>query len=196
MRLNHFFVTASLETFDAVCAAGDLGAIEKRTTIRKDRTYTGVYLYGENTYLELLHPDSDLGAPCGIAWEGRTDAAELVYRGDKPWFWMSKTEPKFDGLIDWGMEYVPEYFGRSGPVSRSDALTHYAASCGKSRERGEGLFEDVAGLEMSLSSADLHVAITAARLTLRRDAGRGERKLGGTTLSLDGRTAVWRFEER
>jgi Family of unknown function (DUF5829) len=194
--LNHFFVKVSTETFDAVYAAGDLGAIEKRTTVRKDRTYTGVYVYGENTYIELLHPDSDLGAPCGIAWQGRNANAELVYRGDKPWFWMSKTEPKFEGLIDWGMDYVPEYFGRSGKVSRSDALAHYAASCGKSRERAEGLFEDVADIEMSLSADDLRVAITAARLTLRRDAGKDERKLGDTTLSLDGRTAVWNFEER
>ena len=84
------------------------------------------------------------------------------------------------------------------------------------RERSEGLFEDVAALDVALSPADLTVwqtraarfegieiritpagrtAITAARLKLRRDAGRGERKLGTTTLSLDGRTAVWRFEE-
>jgi hypothetical protein len=195
VTLNHFFVKVSTETLDAVCAAGDLGAIEKRTTVRKDRTYTGVYVYGENTYIELLHPDSDLGAPCGIAWQGRDEDAELVYRGDKPWFWMSRTEPKFPGLIDWGMDYVPEYFGRSGSVSRSDALAHYASSIGKSRDRAEGLFEDVAGLEMSLSADDLRVAITAARLTLRRDARKSDRKLGDTILSLDGRTAVWRFRK-
>jgi hypothetical protein len=205
VTLNHFFVTASLDTFDAVCAAGDLGPIERRTTVRKDRTYTGVYLYGENTYLEFLHPDSDLGAPCGIAWHGRIGPAEMIYRGDKPWFWMSKAEPAFTGMIDWGMEYVGDYFGRTGGVSRSEALAFYADG------REPGLFEDVAGLEVSLSPHDLEVwrtriegteidvepaartSIDAARLRLRRDAGRREYQLGSTTLSLDGRTAVWRF---
>ena len=228
LLLNHFFVTPSRETFDAVWASefvqNDLGAVEKRTTVRKDRTYTGLYLYGEDTYLELLHPDSNLGAPSGIAWHGRIGEPELVYRGDAPWFLMSNAEPKLAGLADWGMEYVEEFFQRFHPglpparpgTSRADALTRYAASCGKLRERSEGLFENVAALEVSLSPADLiswrtraarfedieiritpaeRTAITAARLELRRDAGRGERKLGTTTLSLDGRTAVWRFEE-
>lgn len=211
MTLNHFFVTASQETFEAVCAEKELGAIEKRTTVRKDRTYTGVYLYGENTYIELLDPGSDLGAPCGIAWHGRIGERELVYRADAPWFWMSRAEPKFTGLADWGMEYVPAWFGRSDGVSRAEALTQYVAACGKLRERDEGLFEDVVGLEVSLSPRDLEVwrtrieggeidvkpaertAIAAARLRLRRDAGRRELELGTTILSLDGRTAVWRF---
>ena len=212
MTLNHFFVTA--QSFDAIWAdafvQGELGAAEKRTTVRKDRTYTGIYLYGESTYLEFLHPDSDLGAPCGIAWHGRIGPAELIYRGERPWFWMSRADPKFTGMTDWGMEYVPDYFGKD-PVSRSDALARYAADCGKARERAEGLFEDVAGLEISLSPQDLAVwrgriegtemsarpaartSIDAAHLRLRRDAGKRELKIGSTTLSLDGRTAVWRF---
>jgi uncharacterized protein DUF5829 len=223
--LNHFYVTADRGTFEAVEreeAARRLGAWEKRTTIRKDLTYTGLYLYGENTYLELLHPDSKLGAPAGIAWHGSLGDSVLIYRGDAPWFRLSEGKPPLEGLSDWGMEYVPDFFKTFRPelpplhpgTERSDALTRYAASCGKLRERSEGLFEDVTALEVTLAPADLEIwrrraprvqgaeirvtpgprtAITAAELTLRRDAGRGEARLGSTTLSLDGRRAVWRF---
>lgn len=223
--LNHFYLTASRETFAAVeesAFIAGFGALEKRTTVRKDTTYTGLYLYGENTYLELLHPDSKLGAPCGIAWHGSVGERTLIQRGEAPWFWMSHPAQPLAGLTDWGMEYVPEFFQRFHPelpprapgISRADALTRYAASCGKLGRRQEGLFEDVIALELSLSPDDLGIwqsrapalegaeihltpaartAITAAHLKLRRDAGKSAHQLGSTTLSLDGRRAVWRF---
>ncbi|HEY4771382.1 MAG TPA: DUF5829 family protein, partial [Myxococcales bacterium] len=79
--LNHFYVTPDRATFEAA-ESGDFlqrfGALEKRTTVRKDTTYTGLYLYGEHTYLELLHPDSaSFGAPSGIAY-GVETPGELV----------------------------------------------------------------------------------------------------------------------
>ena len=225
--LNHFYVTPSRETFEAVeqsAAARRLGAWEKRTTVRKDATYTGLYLYGENTYLELLQPDSSLGAKTGIAWHGAIGPSVLIYRGDAPWFRLSEGNPPFAGLSDWGMEYAPAFFQQFHPelppqhpgLSRADALTRYAASCGKLRERDEGLFGDVVALDVALSPADLklwrdraprldgaeiHVTpaaasgITAARLRLRRDAGRAVERLGDTTLTFDGKSAVWRFQE-
>src|SRR5207248_2030456 len=70
--LNHFYVTPDRETFAAAEASDFVrrfAALEKRTTVRRDTTYTGLYLYGEHTYLELLHPDSaSFGAPSGIAY--------------------------------------------------------------------------------------------------------------------------------
>src|SRR5207249_9005285 len=76
-----------------------LGALEKRTTVRKDAVYTGLYLYGERTYLELLHPESaSFGAPSGIAYgveergglDDLRDALpdprlEEIARGDVAW---------------------------------------------------------------------------------------------------------------
>lgn len=242
LLLNHFYVTPDRATFEAAERSGflrELGPLEKRTTVRKDTTYTGLYLYGENTYLELLHPESaSFGAPSGIAYgverEGgiagvcealRATRVEEVSRGEVPWF-KSCRPPQLPGLAEWVMEYVPAFFQGFHPdlppirptLSRSDALTRYAASCGKLGDRTNGLFEDVIGLDVLLAppdaaawnarpvrvaGADVRVSpaargdavgIREARLRLRRDAGRSVQQIGSTTLSLDGRSAVWRFQ--
>jgi hypothetical protein len=240
--LNHFYVTSDRATFEAT-ERGDVlqgfGALEKRTTVRKDTTYTGLYLYGEHTYLELLHPDSaSFGAPSGIAYGVETPGGlvevcqamgasrlEEVSRGDVPWFKSCRPD-QLPGLAEWVMEYVPAFFRGFHPelppsrpgIARSDALTRYAASCGKLRERAEGLFEDVVALEIALgrreaeiwsarpvriADADIRISqardgfrggIRAAHLRLRRDAGSSVQRIGSTTLSLDGRSAVWRFQ--
>lgn len=237
--LNHFYVTPDRATFEAVERSPrmrELGALEKRTTVRKDATYTALYLYGENTYLELLHPDSDsFGAPSGLAWGVEAKGAisriavagsgevRTVTRSDVPWFFMCRPQPQMRALADWAMEYVPEFFAGFHPeappatpaLARSDALTRYAASCGTLRAREQGLFEDVAALEIALPPPDLDLwrarplrvegvelrvsesadsaGILSAALRLRRDGGHSVWQLGSTTLTLDGREAVWRF---
>jgi Family of unknown function (DUF5829) len=241
--LNHFYVKVDRETFAAAEGSAWLrrfGALEKRTTVRKDASYTGLYLYGERTYLELLHPDSpSFGAPSGIAYGveergGLEDLREVlpgpkleeIARGDVPWFRSLRSGRPLEGLAEWVMEYVPAFFRGFHPelppahpgIARSDALTRYAASCGMTRDRAEGLFEEVVALDIALAAtdwqrwrsralrveeADLRVTsappgaptgILAAHLRLRRDAGRSTERIGNTTLSLDGKSAVWRFQ--
>jgi hypothetical protein len=243
LLLNHFYVTPDAATFEALERSPFLsrfGVLEKRTTVRKDATYTGLYLYGERTYLEFLHPDStSFGAPTGVAYgveqSGALDQVAmsvpapvlaLISRGEIPWFRWCRSQRPLEGLAEWVMEYVPAFFLGFHPelpperpgIARADALTRYVAACGKLRERGEGLFEDVVALEIALTRNDverwearslrtegveLHVAsvprgspagILAARLRLRRDAGKSVERIGSTTLSLDGNSAVWRFE--
>jgi hypothetical protein len=239
--LNHFYATPDRYTFAAAEETlPRLGALEKRTTVRKDATYTGLYLYGEHTYLEALHPDSaSFGAPSGIAYgvEDRggletligalpSPKLEEIARGEVPWFRSLRSGQPLEGLAEWVMEYLPAFFrgfhaelppAHPG-IARSDALTRYAASCGKLRERAEGLFEDVAAIEIALApsdwerwrsralrveGADLRViqalpgapaGIVAAWLRLRRDGGRSTERIGSTTLALDGKSAVWRFQ--
>lgn len=237
--LNHFYVTPDRASFEALESSAFMqrfGALEKRTTVRKDTTYTGLYLYGESTYLELLHPDSaSFGAASGIAYaveergairgvcEAVAAQPRTVSRGEVPWFVICEPPRRMQALADWAMEYLPEFFAGFHPelpparagISRADALTRYAASCGKLREREQGLFGDVVALELRLGPDDLAVwqsrplrlggvevqalpaegrsGILAARLRLRRDAGKSVEQLGSTTLTLDGRTAVWRF---
>ena len=241
LLLNHFYVTPDRATFEAAeVLLPRLGALEKRTTVRKDATYTGLYLYGDRTYLELLHPDStSFGAPSGIAYgveePGGIDRIalhipaprlELISRGEVPWFRWCRSQQPLEGLAEWVMEYVPAFFRGFHPglpperpgISRADALTRYAAACGKLRERDEGLFEDVTALEIALAPNDearwnarairgqdielrvsgaprgLPTGILAAHLRLKYDAGKAVQQIGSTTLSLDGKTAVWRFQ--
>ncbi|HTO96800.1 MAG TPA: DUF5829 family protein [Myxococcales bacterium] len=243
LLLNHFYVTPDQETFEAA-ASSDLlsrfGALEKRTTVRKDATYTGLYLYGERTYLELLHPGSTpFGARTGIAYGveeeggleeiGREMAPariDLVFRGEVPWFRRCRSLQSLEGLTEWTMEYEPAFFRGFHPdlpperpaIARADALTRYAAACGKLRQRDDGLFEDVVALEVALAPNDLArwkartlrvqdaalgmtaaagspTGILAAHLRLRRDAGRSVERIGRSTLSLDGKNAVWQFEK-
>lgn len=243
LLLNHFYVTADRATFEAAAASAFLsrfGALEQRTTVRKDATYTGLYLYGQRTYLELLHPDStSFGARSGLAYgveePGAIDEVarhvpaprlELISRGEVPWFRWCRSGQPLEGLAEWVMEYVPAFFEGFHPdlpprhpgIARADALTRYAAACGKLREREEGAFGDVVALEIALApndearfrsrtlpvqQAELRIraapdasaaGIVAAHLRLQRDAGKGVQQIGSTTLSLDGTSAVWRFQ--
>jgi hypothetical protein len=223
VRLNHFYVTPDRATFEAVERSDrmrELGAIEKRTTVRKDATYTALYLYGENTYLELLHPDSDsFGAPSGLAY-GVETAGEIlrvaaatggevrtVTRGEVPWFLMCRPLPQLRTLADWTMEYVPEFFARFHPdappampaIARSDALTRYAASCAALRAREQGLFEDVTALEIALPAPDLELwrarplRVDGVELRVTRSPGRAGILAAQLRLRRDSGRSIWQL---
>ena len=77
--LNHLYVVPTPETYKAVAENDFLeknfGAFESRTTTRADKTYTGLYFYGEHTYFELLEPPKDGKAPetfSGVAFGAET----------------------------------------------------------------------------------------------------------------------------
>jgi hypothetical protein len=161
-----------------------------------------------------------------VAREVPAPALALISRGEIPWFRWCRSQRPLEGLAEWVMEYVPEFFAGFRPelppgqpgIARADALTRYVAACGKLRVRDEGLLADVVALDLALSPNDaarwnartlkvrdveLRVTpavdgaptgILAARLRLRRDGGKSVERIGNTTLSLDGRSAVWRFQ--
>jgi hypothetical protein len=57
--LNHFFVTIDAATYDAVRRSPDLRALastEERTTKSNFGPYSGFYLYGRHTFIELMPP--------------------------------------------------------------------------------------------------------------------------------------------
>ncbi|MFT4541179.1 MAG: hypothetical protein ACI835_003640 [Planctomycetota bacterium] len=83
VSLNHLYIVPSLETYQALLRSPDLrktfAVVEERTTVRKDMTYTGLYIYGEHTYFELLKPGlnerfklGDSGIAFGLEREGDT----------------------------------------------------------------------------------------------------------------------------
>src|SRR5438874_5933325 len=56
--LNHFFVVLDHDTYAAIESNAfltrELAPFERRTTVRNDRSYTGIYFYGNNTYFEFF----------------------------------------------------------------------------------------------------------------------------------------------
>jgi hypothetical protein len=50
-----------------------------------------------------------------------------------------------------------------------------------------------ADVRVEVASPGGRTGILAAHLRLRRDAGKATERIGSTILSLDGRSAVWRF---
>jgi hypothetical protein len=138
--LNHFYVILDHDTFTAIEQSAFLkeqfAIFEKRTTVRTDRTYTGIYFYGRQTYFEMLDAttaDPNLGHG-GMAFGNDGDAAPggtspvegskpmLVTRewngAQIPWFFMT-TQPQKrgeeQGFVTWFMQYHPDFLAKWHP---------------------------------------------------------------------------------
>jgi hypothetical protein len=253
--LNHCYVAPNRATYDAAAAdeflSTQFASMEKRTTHRADKTYSGLYFYGAHTYFELLEPgkgfsQSRSGLAFGVEEPGGIDklgSAEMVTRelGGKqlPWFRSLKDGDAFaqSDLTTWIMEYDPQFLAHWHPklppkdhgIKRSQLLDRYVAHTGHPR----GLFQDITRIELVMTAQDgqafakhcaslgyrvarddqaytctgpglvLHVTpaspparLGIAKVTfhLKSPAPKREaRRLGSSTLELDGDTAVWRF---
>jgi hypothetical protein len=142
--LNHFFVVLDSATYRAMeqdnFLRNQFAVTEKRTTVRTDTTYTGLYFYGANTYFEFF--DASGGAmrnfgAAGLAFgvdqngfvdELKADAGSLfrvnaapITRGlndrQVPWFYMivPRDFPISSGLSLWVMEYHPRFLAEWNP---------------------------------------------------------------------------------
>jgi len=157
--LNHFYLTLDHATYSAIkndlFLRGQFAVSEERTTVRKDRTYTGLYFYGNNTYFEFFDVDTekqrrvgDSAIAFGVDEAGASGKLEgplgthsatitrQLGEADVPWFLM--TTPKGftleSGISTWVMEYHPRFLrewhgeatGDAG-VSRREILSRYKA---------------------------------------------------------------------
>jgi hypothetical protein len=128
--LNHVFGVLDEETFAAV--RGDryvrdvFAATRERTTQADGREWTGFYLYGEETYVELFGPhsmkDAEVGSGgIGFGVEAPAAAERLAKKhglkiedvtrttptGKVPWFKSVSPAGQDDALLStWVMEYV------------------------------------------------------------------------------------------
>ena len=186
--LNHFFVVIDSKSYEAMQADPFLttgfAPWEKRTTIRNDETYTGVYWYGRNTYFEVFEPPAQgpvgaSGLALGVDGEGesaavkerwsaslggaqtfpvtrRTETAEPV------WFHMTAGGSAQGLLRVWLMEYDREFLARwhenltpARGKRRAEVLDRYVAKIGKSADRETAVLGDVTRLVMALDESDL-----------------------------------------
>ena len=158
--LNHFYLTLDSETFSAIENSDflktEFAAFERRTTVRTDMTYTGIYFYGKHTYFEFFDVTAQSGSKLGDTGLAfgvdqsdvvkeltpllNTKTPDLVTRAyDKsqvPWFYRLKLEslPGDSVVNSWIMEYHPQFLALWNPkltgndsVRREAILTRYKA---------------------------------------------------------------------
>lgn len=204
--LNHSYTVLDAETAAAVAHNAYLrrfGAFQKRTTSNGETTYSGYYLLGRQTYLEMFPPAAlpapdDRAGASGLALSpdvagaiggikrrmtalGADDPLDVVQTkevdGEQiPWFRVVAPTTTYRAAFPWVMEYRRSYF--------ADPRTHSEPGNGPddvSRERynpdtyRRRLMRDVVSVDLGAPSADLPAMATTLRAAgLRVTERRGE----------------------
>jgi hypothetical protein len=184
--LNHFYITVDSETYSVIEKSDFLknqfAAFERRTTVRTDKTYTGIYFYGRHTYFEFFDSEhqsefklGDSGIAFGVDEEGAgkklqtilgAGEPKLVTRGyqDKqiPWFSMLSLDlfPPHSALTSWIMEYHPDFLRQWNPMAtgengilREQVLTRYRNVLPSSP--ATPILEDVVGLTVATDETSI-----------------------------------------
>lgn len=204
---NHAYGVFDRETADAIEHSAylrDFADFQVRTTTGSGgETWTGRYLRGRETYLELFGvgdvpgQDGTLGsAGMGISAERAGDLATATARlrdqgvpnpvtfrqtrdfGDGvpvPWFDAVFTTGQYDAFGAWGMEYLPEYF--ADPRGNTEPAS-YPGDVGRERYLPDAyrdhLMRDVTSIRLGITAHDL-----ADTLPLLRAGGFAVRELPG-----------------
>lgn len=198
LYLNHTYGVFDRTTADAIEHSDYLRSFAnfqvRTTTGAGGETWTGRYLMGRETYIELFGvgdvpgQDGTLGAAgMGVSVERAGDLATVTQRlkdqgetpvsllqtrdfGDGkpvPWFDSVFTTEQYDGFSAWGMEYRPEYF--ADPRSNTEPASH-PGDVGRERylsdDYRDHLMRDVTGVDHAVTARDL-----AATLPLLRAGG-------------------------
>ncbi|MER5386688.1 DUF5829 family protein [Streptomyces sp. NPDC002688] len=185
---NHSYGVFDRETADAIEHSDylrDFANFQVRTTTGTDgQTWTGRYLMGRETYLELFGvgdiagQDGTLGsAGLGLSTERAGDMATVTERlkdegvadpveflqtrdfGDGvpvPWFDAILTTTEYDAFGAWAMEYRPEYF--ADPRGNTEPAG-FPGDVGRERYLSDDyrthLMRDVTSVELAVTEGDL-----------------------------------------
>lgn len=215
---NHSYGVLDRETADAIEHSDYLpkfADFEVRTTTGSQGTWTGRYLKGRETYLELFGvgdlPGTEHGsAGLAVSTERDGDFATVLERlrdagiekpiegvqtrdfGDGvpvPWFDFIFTTDQYDAFGAWAMEYRPEYFadprGKTEPASHPGDVGRERYLPDTYRER---LMRDVTSVRFAVTERDLDNTVPLLRaggFRVREVAGGVVAAGGGTTIRLD-----------
>ncbi|WP_437043786.1 DUF5829 family protein [Streptomyces sp. enrichment culture] len=219
---NHAYGVLDRETADAIEHSAYLRNFAnfqvRTTTGAGGQTWTGRYLMGRETYLELFGvgdlpgKDGTLGAGgLGVSTERAGDLAAVTARlreqgdgepveflqtrdfGDgvpAPWFDAVFTTDRYDLFGAWGMEYRPEYF--ADPRSNTEPAA-YPGDVGRERYLSDGyrdhLMRDVTALRIAVTAGDL-----ANTVPLLRAGGFAVRSVPGGGVVAKGGGTTLRFD--
>ncbi len=110
-KLNHFYATVDAESYAAIEASNFLreqfAPFEKRTTVRNDGTYSGLYFYGTETYFEFFEAGKggrkpgDAGLALGIETPGGSSALLAQWQKIQPGLTATVTRQLDGKPIDW-----------------------------------------------------------------------------------------------
>jgi len=195
VTLNHFYVVVDAPTYEAARASvfltREFAPFEARTTVRNDKSYTGIYWYGRRTYFELFEPGEQgpagsSGLALGVEEPGTSAAVKrrwedalgtagggLVTRktetDEVPWFEMTYGR-EVTGLRVWLMEYHRDFLARwygtltpARSITRADVLDRYVAKIGQSDRRDTALLKDVVGLTIALGPPEREALVKQLR---------------------------------
>jgi uncharacterized protein DUF5829 len=192
---NHAYGVFDRETADAVehsTYLREFANFEVRTTTGAQGEWTGRYLKGRETYVELFGvgdlpaPDDTLGsAGLGLGTErdgdietvtdrlvaeGVTDPVEFAQTRDfgdgvpVPWFDAILTTVSYDAFAPWAMEFREEYF--ADPRSNTEPAS-YPGDVGRERYLPDAyqdhLMRDVTGVRIAVTQGDLDDSVPMLR---------------------------------
>lgn len=196
LHYNHAYGVLDRETADAIEQSGylrEFANFEIRTTTGADGfTWTGRYLLGRETYLELFEvgdlpgQDSRPGSGgMGVSTEYSDDLATVADRlrqlgvpdpvefdqtrdfGDGvpvPWFDSVFTTERYDSFSAWAMEYRPEYF--ADPRSKTEPANH-PHDVGRERYLSDAYrdhkMRDVTAIRIAVTEGDLASTVPLLR---------------------------------
>ncbi|MCX4966592.1 DUF5829 family protein [Streptomyces sp. NBC_00654] len=185
---NHAYGVLDRETADAIEHSGylrDFAEFQVRTTTGADgATWTGRYLMGRETYLELFgvgdlpgqdgtHGSTGMGISAERAGDLKTVVQRLRDQGTAdpvefrqtrdfgdgvpvPWFDAVFTTTQYDAFGAWGMEYLAEYF--ADPRGNTEPAA-YPGDVGRERYLSDGyrshVMRDVTSVRLAVTEGDL-----------------------------------------
>ena len=151
--LNHFYATVDSQTYAAIESnpflKNSFAPFEKRTTVRNDSTYSGLYFYGDQTYFEFFEENTgdrkpgDAGLALGLEQSDGSSRLRLDWQKLRPsitsmvtrqlegqpidWFQMTSFEETraisvVPGLRLFAMQYAPDFVRRWNPTTPNTIL--------------------------------------------------------------------------
>lgn len=123
--LNHFYLTLDAVTYDAIVSCdflrNQLAPNEIRTTHRTDRSYTGLYFYGEKTYFEFFDVTTetnrkvgDSAIAFGLDREGETTLLQERWTHSTR---LTITRPTKENQVNWFEMLIPAGFSLESPIA-------------------------------------------------------------------------------
>ncbi|GLZ30973.1 hypothetical protein Lesp02_31620 [Lentzea sp. NBRC 105346] len=217
---NHAYGVFDRQTADAIehsTYLREFANFQVRTTTGEQGTWTGRYLYGRETYIELFGvgdvpgQDGTLGsAGLGVSTEHDGDfeqvtenlrkqgVADPIYFLQKrdfgdhvpvPWFDAVFTDTQYDKFGAWAMEYRPEYL--ADPRSKVEPES-YPGDVGRERylndDYRDHLMRDVTAIRVGVTAGDL-----ADTVPLLKAGGFAVRTVPGGVVAQCGGTEI-RFD--